>query len=304
MEMHQIRYFLAVCSERNFTRAARRCHISQPSLTRAIKLLEAEFGGILFRREHANSHLTELGELVRPHLQEVWAQSHAAIAHAHEFAAVSRARLRIGIMSTVAPALLAGLLASMRANHGTIELEIVDGSASDLHDQLLGGQIATAIYCKPLRESDARLERMPLFREQMLFALPRTHRLAARSAVRIEDLVGETYIRRSRCEFNESMSRLLRQHGVSCDMSLTSERDDWALVLVAQGAGLALFPQRLIDHPGVVARPLAEPDLWREVDLVVPKERVLNESLGAFVEMAIRMAAEPKAIFGGADDRR
>ncbi len=144
MEMHQIRYFLAVCSERNFTRAAKLCHISQPSLTRAIKLLEAEFGGLLFRREHPHSHLTELGEIVRPHLQQVWEQSYAAITQAHEFTAVGRSRLKIGIMCTIAPALLTDLLMRMRIRHKAIEVEIVDGSARDLEEQLVGGHILVA----------------------------------------------------------------------------------------------------------------------------------------------------------------
>ena len=54
MEMHQIRYFLALCEELNFTKAAERCNVAQPSLTRAIKLLEDEFGGELVHRERAN----------------------------------------------------------------------------------------------------------------------------------------------------------------------------------------------------------------------------------------------------------
>ena len=69
MEMHQIRYFLAVSKTLNFTRAAEECHVSQPSLTRAIKLLEDEFGGELFRRERNLSHLTELGQRMLPLIQ-------------------------------------------------------------------------------------------------------------------------------------------------------------------------------------------------------------------------------------------
>jgi DNA-binding transcriptional LysR family regulator len=66
MEMHQVRYFLALCEERNFTRAAKRCGVAQPSLTRAIKQMEAKLGGSLFDRARANTRLTDLGNLVRP----------------------------------------------------------------------------------------------------------------------------------------------------------------------------------------------------------------------------------------------
>lgn len=61
MEMHQARYFFAVARQLNFTRAAEECHVAQPSLTRAIKLLEEELGGELFRRERNLSHLADLG---------------------------------------------------------------------------------------------------------------------------------------------------------------------------------------------------------------------------------------------------
>ena len=61
MELHQIRYFLALCQELNFTRAAEQCGVAQSSLTRAIKALEIELGGALFHRERANTHLSKLG---------------------------------------------------------------------------------------------------------------------------------------------------------------------------------------------------------------------------------------------------
>ena len=69
--MHQVRYFLTLCRELNFTRAAEKCNVAQPALTRAIKLLEDEFGGLLFHRERARTHLSELGQAVRPYLEEV-----------------------------------------------------------------------------------------------------------------------------------------------------------------------------------------------------------------------------------------
>ena len=70
MQMQQVRYFLALCEELNFTRAARRCGVSQPSLTTAISVLERELGGALFDRKHSIA-LTGLGRVVRPYLDEI-----------------------------------------------------------------------------------------------------------------------------------------------------------------------------------------------------------------------------------------
>jgi DNA-binding transcriptional LysR family regulator len=77
MQLQQINYFLLLCEERSFTRAARRCNVAQPSLTKAIRRLEKELGGPLFRRR-PSIELSELGEAVRPHLEQiVWAVNNA-----------------------------------------------------------------------------------------------------------------------------------------------------------------------------------------------------------------------------------
>ena len=85
MEMHQVRYFLAVAEELNFTRASERCNVTQPSLSRAIKLLEEELGGLLFRSDRDLTNLTDLGQMVRPHLQSVYDHSKLAKRLSQEF---------------------------------------------------------------------------------------------------------------------------------------------------------------------------------------------------------------------------
>ena len=85
MEMHQIRYFLALCEERNFTRAAKRCGVSQPSLTNAIKRLEQTLGGALFHRDRKNVELSELGRVVKPYLTQLDQSAYKAKRKAEKF---------------------------------------------------------------------------------------------------------------------------------------------------------------------------------------------------------------------------
>ena len=101
MEMHQVRYFITLCDELNFTRAAEKCNVAQPALTRAIKLLENEFGGHLFHRERARTHLTELGAAVRPYLVEVRQQAQQAKKLASSLIELKGTRLKLGIMCTI-----------------------------------------------------------------------------------------------------------------------------------------------------------------------------------------------------------
>jgi Bacterial regulatory helix-turn-helix protein, lysR family len=71
METNQVRYFLALCEERNFTRAAKRCGVSQPSVSNAIKRLEDELGGDLFHRTKNGARLSPLGVAIRPYLDQI-----------------------------------------------------------------------------------------------------------------------------------------------------------------------------------------------------------------------------------------
>ncbi len=88
--MHLVRYFLALCETLNFSRAAETCNVSQPALTRAVRKLEEELGGLLLRREHLLTHLTDFGRLVRPHLEQMMAEAEAAKSTATPFLQTSQ----------------------------------------------------------------------------------------------------------------------------------------------------------------------------------------------------------------------
>src|SRR5262245_12530141 len=101
MEMHQVRYFLAVARTLNFTRASEECHVSQPSLTRAIKHLEGELGADLFRRERPAAQLTELGERMLPLLQQCYDSALGARALASSIKAGDVSALRLALSRTI-----------------------------------------------------------------------------------------------------------------------------------------------------------------------------------------------------------
>ena len=98
MEMHQVRYFLAVAETLNFTRAAEQCNVSQPALTRAVQQLEEELGGLLLRRERKLTHLTDFGRLIEPHLRQLFADAEAAKTTAKKFLYLQVAQIRLGVI--------------------------------------------------------------------------------------------------------------------------------------------------------------------------------------------------------------
>src|SRR6476646_11163040 len=101
MEMHQVRYFLATVSELNFTKAADKCNVTQPSLTRAIKQLEDELGGDLFRRERPHAQLTELGQRMYPLLKQCYESALGARSLASAFRSGEIGALRIALAHSI-----------------------------------------------------------------------------------------------------------------------------------------------------------------------------------------------------------
>jgi LysR family hydrogen peroxide-inducible transcriptional activator len=289
MELHQIRYFLSLCDELNFTRAAERCRVAQSSLTRAIKALEQELGGALFHRERANTHLSRLGQKVKPFLEQAYSHVEGARKQAHDFARAQTATLRLGLMNTVAPLRLYELVAALRARHPGIALQIVDAAAQTLQERLLVGDLDAAIYALPQLAADDRLNVLPLYREPFVIAVRPAHRLARRDVVRMPDLCGEPYLRRTHCEFDAVTQETFARQDVNGPTVYQSDRDDWILAMAAAGLGYGVMPAFSASHPGVVALPLIEPEIARDIALATMRGRPDSAAIGALVREVMRM---------------
>ena len=288
MEMHQVRYFLAVTEELNFSRAAEKCNVSQPALSRAILQLEGELGGPLFHRERHLTHLTELGEMVRPHLETVYEASVKAKRLSQDITQLKRVPLKLGIMCTISPDEIVDLIAALKTRHDGLELRLCDANAEELRERLLAGDLEVAIYALPGEDRGDRTHVMPLFAEQMVIAIHRGHRLASARAFPVRELNGERYIHRMNCEFAGYADHILKEKGVTCTPTYWSERDDWTLAMVAAGLGFAFMPENAAHHPDVVALPVIEPEFWRKVNLVTIRGRPYSPGVGALLREAMR----------------
>jgi DNA-binding transcriptional LysR family regulator len=286
MEMHQVRYFLAVADTLNFTRAAEHCHVSQPALTRAIQQLEEELGGLLLRRERKLTHLTDFGRLIEPHLRQLFADAEAAKTTAKQFLNLQQANIRLGIMCTVGPARFMGFLALFRAANPGCEMTLVEGVPTGLSQMLLEGDLDLAVMAQP-EAFNERLEVRPLFRERFCIAFPIGHRLEQQNRVHISDVSGETYLRRINCEYRDYLADRLRELGLAVRVGFQSEREDWIQMMVAAGFGVCFLPEFSPTIPGVRTQPVTEPEVVREVSLVSMSGRRFSPAVLAFIR-AIR----------------
>src|SRR5712691_1433093 len=128
MEFYQVKYFLTLAGTLNFTRAAEACNVTQPALTRAIQKLEEELGGLLFRRERNLTHLTELGQVMLPLLEQATAAAHAAKEQARAFKRRDSAPLRLLLDHSIPAALLTPLLSELSRRVTGFELTMRQSS--------------------------------------------------------------------------------------------------------------------------------------------------------------------------------
>ena len=141
MEMHQVRYFLAVSKELNFSSAAKACNVAQPSLTRAIKKLEGELGGPLFDRGRSRVRLTEFGKLMSPHLEKIFDASKTVRSEANEFRTLERAPVKLGAMGTINPSRVVGFLDRLRSEIPSLDLSVREANGGQLVEEMMAGDL-------------------------------------------------------------------------------------------------------------------------------------------------------------------
>jgi len=287
MEMHQIRYFLAVCDTLNFTRAAESCNVTQPALTRAVQKLEEELGGLLLRRERSRTHLTEFGRAMRPHLQDILRNADAAATTARSFLTLENAPLRLGVMCTVGPLRCIGLLAEFNRGHPGVAVSLYEGVPSALGAMLEEGRLDLAVMAEPQGFAE-RFKVEPLYRERFLVAFPPGHRFERLELVRTVDCGGESYLMRMNCEYGTYWDGFLAEHKVDLKEVYRSEREDWIQTMVMAGLGICFLPEFSPTLPGLSTRPLIEPEVSREVSLVTVPGRRFSPAVAAFVKAVKR----------------
>jgi DNA-binding transcriptional LysR family regulator len=274
MEMHQVRYFLAVARVLNFTRAAEECNVTQPSLTRAIKQLETELGGDLFRRERPAAQLTELGQRMHPLLKQCYDAATGARQLASSFKSGEVGALRIALTHSVDLALLIPHLDQIKRLFNRLEFQFLRGSSMEVGGFLKKGEVELGIAAEISEEWD-RLDTWPLFTEGFQLLVNKQHPLANREHIGVEDLRTEQLLSRNYCEHADRLDASFRSRGLDVDRShgIFSERD--LIELVEADIGIAVVPRSACTPESLKRTNVDGLDLRRTVHLygVAGRER-------------------------------
>ena len=283
MEMHQIRYFLAVCETLNFTKAAEQCNVTQPALTRAVQKLEEELGGLLFRRERKLTHMTDLGNLVRPQLETILRHTDQAKTTAKSFMQLKDAPLNLGVMCTIGPMRFISFLSRFGHDHPGIEVSLAESVPERLMESLVAGDIDLAVTTAP-EDRNERIDPRPLYDERFVVAFPSGHRFEALAEVPLMTISGESYLARANCEYYETFERIIAEQHLTIEDVYRSEREDWIQTMIMAGMGIAFLPEFSPLLPGLQTRPIVAPEVRRQICLATIAGRRFSPAVAAFVK--------------------
>jgi len=284
MEMHQIRYFLAVSRTLNFTRAAEECGVAQPSLTRAIQGLEAELGGDLFVRERARTHMTELGQRMLPLIQQCYDSAVTAKSLAGAIKSGRVAPLKLALSLSVNIAIVLPALTEISRSFPGLELKFLRGATGDMKDALEKGSADVAV-AGMLRTDWQRMEQWTLFTERFILAVGEGHRLAGRGRVDVAELREENILRRAHCESAEDLDALLRELGLINSQRHEAHSEGDVAALLTAGVGVAIVPVSAPLPGSVVRVELDGLDHKRSVGAYAVAGRARGAPAGAILKM-------------------
>ena len=297
MELHQLRYFVAVAQTESFSRAAELCHVSQPSLSQQIAKLEKQLGRKLFDRLSRGVALTDAGHTLLESATVILNNIEDTEKRLRDTNDLRDARLSIGAIPTIAPYLLPRHLKEYLKTNAEVELTVQEDVTQNLINAMVSGEIDIALMALPL--DDERIATRELFGEPLLLALPPNHALAQRRTIKAEDLQNERFIVLGDMHcLGEQVLSFCRVNNYSSRLACRSAQLATIQELILSGLGISLLPQMAIsqtpppDHPTPIYRQLSGQQPTRTIVAAWHRHRYLSLAARRFLDV-LQSASHP-----------
>ncbi|HSV82002.1 MAG TPA: LysR substrate-binding domain-containing protein [Ramlibacter sp.] len=287
LSTRQIRAFLALAQQKNFTRAARQCHLSQSAFSALIRTLEDAISLRLFDRDTRKVELTPEGRLFEAGAARVLADLQLALEDIGEHAARRRGRVALAALPSLAAGWLPPVLAQFHARHPGIALDVADALSEACVERVRSGQADFSLAA--IRASAPELRTDPFCSDRFHLVCRADHPLARRKRPALADLAQEPFIHLAR-------SSSVRQHIEAAirpaQMNTVMELEQLSTVagMVRAGLGVTVVPALTLfhfAHPELATRPLNAPNLKRELFVIRRRDRSLSIAAQALLEFLL-----------------
>ncbi|MFT3868537.1 MAG: LysR family transcriptional regulator [Nibricoccus sp.] len=280
MELHQLRYFVAVAETGNFTRASERSNVSQPSLSQQIINLEQELSHKLFHRLGRKAVLTEAGSVFLERARRILFEVDDSTRELQDSPGLER-KITIGAITTLAPYLIPQLLALCKTRLPHLQVHLREDFRPDLTKAVLDGELDLAIVSLPVKDTQISVE--PLFDETLMLVVGKSHPLAGKPIVTREDLADQTFILLgSGSSLAGQIRRFCGDHNFEPKIGYHCAQVATVKALVALGAGISILPQIALDpedRSRLIVKTFADRNPTRQIGIIRHMQRY--QSLGA-----------------------
>jgi len=277
VDIKQLHYFIAVSEQMNFSKAAERLHISQPSLSNAIKKLEHEIGSPLLDRNTRNLQLTEAGEVLFERAKVIVKNMEVLKKEMDEVVVHGTSEITIGVMESIKH-WLPKVIANYKKDYPQMMIHLVDILGSKRVKKSLKSYKTHLIITNQLMD-DPELEVKTLYEERLVAVLPLHHPLAKKETLSISDISAEPFIISTEgFQTRRDILNTFEQAGKSIDIQFEIERFETAVSLVRENLGITILPENYLQGPTaktIVKKEIEGANLCRNVYLVYLKNRHL-----------------------------
>jgi DNA-binding transcriptional LysR family regulator len=282
MQIQQLAYFVAVARTRHFTRAAEMTGVSQPSLSKQIRVLENALGTPLFVRNRGAIELTSAGEALLPHAQRILIDVESAERTVHEVAHLRRGRVRLGATPSLCDGLLPGALTRFHDAYPDIDLEVQEGGSRVLTRELAHGRLDVALLIVPLHTDNPDIETTPILREHLVLASPPGSDLP--DQLDVADLRDVPLVMfREGYDLRDVTLRACREAGFEPRLAVEGGEMSAVLRFVEAGLGHAVVPSMVLStRPHLRRTRLQNPPLDRVIALAHRSSEALPLAARAF----------------------
>ncbi|NYT85911.1 LysR family transcriptional regulator [Pollutimonas harenae] len=288
LSSRQLRAFVALAQERHFTRAAERCHQTQPAFSALIRSLEDIAGVRLFDRTTRRVELTPEGHLFNESAQRLLNDLDAVMGDIQDHVAKRKGRVAVSALPSLAAGWLPGIYAQFHAQHPGVQLQLHDALLEPCLDMVRRGSVDMAVAAKGRDMSGLLAE--PLCEDYFYMVCRDDHPLAQRSAVHLRELKGSAMIQLGK---GSSIRQSLARNAVFCDLDSFLEVDHLATVtgLVSAGLGVSLVPAMTLfqfRHEQIKVIPLVPRSrIKRSLYLIRRSEKSLSSAARAFYDVLL-----------------
>lgn len=283
--------FLILVETENFTRAAEKCFITQPTLSKIIQRLEESLGETLLIRNNQKVELTQAGQLFEHSAREILGQWHRLQEDMSNLSGLKTGRLRLGVCPMMS-SLIIGLLTSYRKRYPGVELQMYEYGGFGCEQALLNNSLDIAFTALPTTH-ETELVNQPLTKYPLLACLPDGHPLTAKSHLSWQDFEPYPFIL-----YNEDFSlaklinRLSRKAGVQLNIAFRSGQWDFLAAMVEADMGLAILPEPIcqkLSTSKLVFRPMQPAMTW-DLALIWRQNLPLTPAANALLELSKQKA--------------